>query len=190
MPSLPSAPKRPAARPGARGAAAIAVRAANSADLAAVVALAAVLWPEDPVGEHRKHMRALLAGRPRSTLPLVVLLAELGGQPIGFIEVGLRSHAQGCDGRQPVGFIEGWLVEAAHRGRGVGRRLMAAAEVWARGQGCVELASDTWQDHADSQRAHRALGFEVVDRVVNFRKPLAPIRRAKRIAGGARAQNS
>jgi aminoglycoside 6'-N-acetyltransferase I len=46
------------------------------------------------------------------------------------------------------------------------------AEAWTRGQGCTELASDTWLDNAGSQLAHRALGFEVVDRCVNFRKPL------------------
>ena len=49
---------------------------------------------------------------------------------------------------------------------------MQAAEDWARAQGCAEIASDTWLDHEDSQRAHLALGFEVVDRCVNFRKKL------------------
>jgi aminoglycoside 6'-N-acetyltransferase I len=34
------------------------------------------------------------------------------------------------------------------------------------------MASDTWQDNVDSQRAHEALGFEVVDRCVNYRKVL------------------
>src|ERR1700722_401586 len=92
--------------------------------------------------------------------------------PDGFIEVGLRSHADGCDTRHPVGFIEGWYVEAAHRGSGVGSALMRTAEGWARSQGCRELASDTWIDHEDSLRAHEALGFEVVDRCVHFKKSL------------------
>ena len=50
---------------------------------------------------------------------------------------------------------------------------MVAAEAWSREQGASELASDTWLDNAGSQRAHEALGFEVVDRCVNYRKPLA-----------------
>ena len=50
--------------------------------------------------------------------------------------------------------------------------LMQAAEEWARTHGCRELASDTWIDSEISQRAHAALGFEVVDRCVHFRKPL------------------
>jgi aminoglycoside 6'-N-acetyltransferase I len=156
------------------------IRAAGPDDLGPVVALAAALWPDDPINDHRKHMRAVLAGRPDSTLPLVVLVAELraraGAEIIGFIEVGLRSHAQGCDGRRAVGFVEGWGVAAAQRGRGVGRKLMDAAADWARGQGCTELASDTWQSTPSSQKAHLALGFEEVDRVVNFRKPLRQTR--------------
>jgi aminoglycoside 6'-N-acetyltransferase I len=86
--------------------------------------------------------------------------------------VALRSHADGCDIEQPVGFIEGWFVHEASRNRGVGRALMHSAEEWARSQGCLEMASDTWIDHEDSQRAHQALGFEVVDRCVHFRKAL------------------
>jgi aminoglycoside 6'-N-acetyltransferase I len=50
--------------------------------------------------------------------------------------------------------------------------LMRAAENWARDQGCKEMASDTWIDHASSQKAHKALGFEIVDRCVKFLKEL------------------
>jgi aminoglycoside 6'-N-acetyltransferase I len=92
----------------------------------------------------------------------------------GFIEVGLRSHADGCDTAQPVGFIEGWFVHETSRKRGVGQSLLRAAEAWARGHGCREMASDTWIDHQLSQNVHLALGFEIVDRCVHFRKPLFP----------------
>ena len=60
----------------------------------------------------------------------------------------------------------------AYRGKKVGTRLLTAAEEWARGQGCLEMASDTWLDNLDSQHVHEALGFEVVDRCVNYRKRL------------------
>ena len=152
------------------------VRAARPADLAAVSALAAVLWPDGSLREHRQHMRAVLAGRPPSSLPLVVFVAEQDGAILGFIEVGLRSHAEGCDGRRPAGFVEGWFVSARQRGRGLGRALMAAAEDWARGQGCREMGSDTWHDNLPSQRAHQALGYQLVERIVSFRKALRPRR--------------
>ena len=47
---------------------------------------------------------------------------------------------------------------------------MRAAEDWARAQGCVEMASDALIDNSESEKAHMALGFEVVDRCVHFRK--------------------
>ena len=154
------------------------VRPAGAGDLAAIVAQAVALWG-GPTRDHRPHLRAILAGKPASTLPLVLFVAERGARVVGFIEVGLRSHADGCDGARPVGFIEGWFVAARHRGRGVGGALMAAAEAWAATQGCIELASDTWADNQPSERAHTALGFEVVDRCVNFRKTIGRPRREK-----------
>lgn len=105
-------------------------------------------------------------------MPLVIFVAEDEGRVIGFVEVGLRSHADGCNPTRPCGFVEGWYVAPEHKGRGTGRLLMHRAEAWAREQGCAELASDTWIDNEESQRAHAALGFEVVDRCVNYRKKL------------------
>jgi len=113
-------------------------------------------------------------------LPVTVLVAESGHADtqsadntlVGFVEVGLRSHADGCDESQMVGFLEGWFVHKGWRRVGIGRMLEAAAEEWASGQGCKEMASDTWIDNKTSQRAHEAMGYEVVDRCVNYRKKL------------------
>src|SRR5204863_3252567 len=55
-----------------------------------------------------------------------------------FLEVDLRSHADGCNPSRPVGYIEGWYVAQSYRTRGIGRKLLAAAEDWARSQGCIE----------------------------------------------------
>jgi aminoglycoside 6'-N-acetyltransferase I len=148
------------------------VRPALPSDLEAVTQLCADLWADAPIAEHRDHAAAILSGNPPSTLPLVLFVAEIGGEVVGFIEVGLRSHADGCDGRYPVGFIEGWYVQPRYQRRSVGRTLMTAAEDWARSLAARELASDTWIDEEPSQDAHRALGFEVVDRCVHFRKSL------------------
>lgn len=148
------------------------VRLGGTADTDVVGRMFCELWPEATADEHRAEAASILCGIPPTTLPLVVFVAEAEDKVIGFIEVGLRSHADGCDTRQPVGFVEGWYVEPAQRGVGVGRALMRAAEDWSRSLGCRELASDTWIDHESSQRAHEALGFEVVDRCVNYKKAL------------------
>ncbi|HWG17323.1 MAG TPA: hypothetical protein VN678_05640 [Acidobacteriaceae bacterium] len=49
---------------------------------------------------------------------------------------------------------------------------MRAAEEWARAHGAREMASDALIDNEPSELAHRALGFEVVDRCVHLRKSL------------------
>jgi aminoglycoside 6'-N-acetyltransferase I len=148
------------------------VRPASPGDRDAVAELCHALWPESPAEEHARELESKLAWNPLSTLPLTIFVAEDEREIIGFAEVGLRSHADGCDPVRPVGFLEGWFVAESYRRRGVGTALLRAAEQWARDQGCTEMASDTWIDNELSQRAHEALGFEVVDRCVNYRKVL------------------
>jgi aminoglycoside 6'-N-acetyltransferase I len=96
--------------------------------------------------------------------------ARPGGGLAGFLELSVRSYAEGCTG--PVPYVEGWHVDADVRRQGVGRALVARAEAWARERGYTEIASDTEVERAHSIRAHRALGFEEVERIVVFRKAL------------------
>ena len=89
----------------------------------------------------------------------------------GYIEVGERNYAEGCES-SPVPYVESWWVDEDHRKRGVGRALMDAAQSWARERGHVEIASDTQLDNTRSQKVHRALGFDEVERIVVFRRAL------------------
>ncbi len=149
------------------------VRLAESRDVPEVAEMFNYLWPEASAAEHARELASLLAGIFPGTLPSVVFLAEeLSGRVLGFIQVDLRSHADGCDPSRPVGYIEGWYVAPTCRRTRVGAKLVTAAEDWARSQGCTEMASDAWLDALDSQRAHEALGFEVVDRCIHYRKDL------------------
>ncbi len=161
----------------------VTVRRGTLADLDAVTARFHALWPEVASEQHRGEAAAVLSGRPASAMPLVVFVAETGGQIVGFVEASLRSTVDGCDPGHASGYVEGWFVDAAHRGRGVGRALIDAAEAWARVLGCTEMGSDALATNAISEKAHVALGYEIVDRCVNFRKTIAPSRRA---AGGGR----
>jgi aminoglycoside 6'-N-acetyltransferase I len=132
----------------------------------------ALLWPEASIEQHRKELDSILRFRMYGTLPMTILVSHDENALTGFIEVGLRSHADGCDPARPVGFVEGWFVHEPFRQKGIGRALMRSAEDWARNQGCHEMASDTWIDDETSLRSHQALGFGVVDRCVHFRKSL------------------
>ena len=149
------------------------IRQAEAKDWAALAHLRTMLWPEGSYEEHLAELEAGPAAWGQAGFPVLWLLAEQeDGTLLGFLELGLRSHADGCDTRHPVGYVEGWFVRQEHRRKGIGTALLRAAEDLARGQGCHEMASDALINNTQSHRAHMALGFEVVDRCVHFRKAL------------------
>lgn len=149
------------------------IRAARHSDIAAIARMRSALWPDATIEEHAREAHEMLDGKGYGSMPCATFVAEAeDGAIVGFLEAGLRSHADGCDAAHAVGYIEGWLVEKGFRRQGIGAALVRAAEDWSRGLECVEMASDTWIDNEGSQRAHEALGFELVDRVVTYRKPL------------------
>jgi aminoglycoside 6'-N-acetyltransferase I len=125
------------------------------------------LWPgslSDHDADTRKYFDAPQPG-------LTTFVAEDGGALVGFLELDLRKYAPGCE-ESPIPFIEGWYVRGDARGQGVGRALVNAAEEWATAAGHKEIASDVEIDNEGSLRAHRALGYEEIERVAFFRKRL------------------
>ena len=90
---------------------------------------------------------------------------------IGFLELSLRSYAEGT-GDSPVPYVEGWFVRADARGKGAGKALMEKAMDWSSSRGFAHLASDTDLSNEGSIRAHRAVGFKEVGRQVALLRPL------------------
>jgi aminoglycoside 6'-N-acetyltransferase I len=87
--------------------------------------------------------------------------------PIGFLELSLRNIVDGCLGG-PVGYIEGIYLEAAHRGHGLGARLVEFARQWSLERGCRDLATDAELDNREAQAFFRDAGFAETWRVVGF----------------------
>ena len=149
------------------------VRQANNSDSAEIAAMCALLWPDATAAEHQAEIEELVEAKMCGGLPFTIFVSsDKNGGLTGFLQVDLRSHADGCNPSHPVGYVEGWFVREEHRRRGIGTAMMRAAEDWARSLGCKEMASDTWIDERNSLEAHQALGFEVVDRCIHFRKSL------------------
>lgn len=125
------------------------------------------LWPEHSPGELREEMEAILSDRTNAVFVVVRPNGVLGG----FIEASQRKYAEGCSS-SPVGYIEGWYVDPDLRGQDIGRQLVSAAESWAISEGMRELASDCQLENITSLKAHLALGYEEVERLIHFRKLL------------------
>jgi aminoglycoside 6'-N-acetyltransferase I len=146
------------------------VRPVDPSDTEAWLRMRCALWPDGSEAEHRGEITAFLGGNARE--PAAVFLAEDdGGRPLGIVELSIRPCAEGCLTNR-IGYLEGWYVVPEARRHGVGRALVEAAQEWARGEGCTELASDTQPDNAASIAAHRSLGFEDVGLVRCFRQDL------------------
>ena len=145
------------------------VRPVTRADLEILRDLRCDLWPEGSAEEHRRELEGFFDGRARELQ--AILVAERNGEPVGFCELSVRPHAEGCS-TDRVAYLEGWYVTPDARRHGVGRSLVGAAEAWGRHRGCSELASDTAVDNRVGTAAHLGSGFEEVGLVRCFRKKL------------------
>ena len=144
------------------------IRNGNMADRAEWARLRRALWPDCTGRRAALETRELLSD-PKKFGVLVLDRGE--GKLAGFAELALRDGVDGA-ARRVTAYLEGWFVEEEVRGHGWGRKLIAAAEGWARARGTIELASDAELHNADGIAAHRAVGFRETERLVLFLKKL------------------
>mgnify|MGYP000623484300 CR=1 FL=1 len=128
------------------------------------------LWHNCTAEQNEREIAAIQAN-PNSYAVLVSPKADGGLQ--GFLEISIRSQAEGCKSKQ-IGYIEGVYVIPTARQKGVAKALIAAAEDWARQQGCREMATDVEVENLLSQYVHKRLGFYEVERHIHFVKPINP----------------
>ena len=146
------------------------VEAASPAAREEWLPLRAMLWPEASNDEHRGDIERML----RNPVRFAAFLVRENGATIGFAEASIRSdYVNGCS-TSPVVFLEGIFVLPEHRRKGAARLLCSAVAAWGKQRNCTEMASDALIDNEISHRMHEALGFEEMERVVFYRKALAP----------------
>jgi putative acetyltransferase len=153
------------------------IRPARAGDLAEWIRMRSLLWPDCTAAEQAAETAAFFdPAQPGWLEPCLAIAVFVAARPTGrlcgFLEATLRPYAEDCVTR-PVGYVEGWFVDADQRRLGIGRGLLTAAEEWAAARGCREMASDAAIDNTVSRTAHVALGFEESSRAVHLRKWLA-----------------
>jgi ribosomal protein S18 acetylase RimI-like enzyme len=98
----------------------------------------------------------------------VVLVATDGaGQRLGFLH-GHFDHSVFTGER--VGYVSTVVVSAAAAGRGVGRRLMQAAEEWARQEGCRLMTLEVFGQNEAARAVYARLGYQ--EQTLKLAKPL------------------
>jgi len=172
----------------------VTVRPASEADLSALTRLD-LTYPTDRVlaldragepPEHtfalrwRNHVPAPMAvyatytiDRLRQALSTtdLALVAEVDGEVAGLLILVVPEWTDAAE-------ITDLAIDIAFRRLGAGHALIEAAADWARGRGYREMASDTSLDNTVSHAAHRRVGYDEVDRVIQFRKKLSDNRKA------------
>jgi GNAT superfamily N-acetyltransferase len=85
-----------------------------------------------------------------------LFVAEVDGQVVGHIEVSMRrNHDVGAVGA----YVDELAVADGWRGRGIGTRLMAHGEAWARGNGAISIMLDHLHTNAGAARLYERLGY-------------------------------
>ena len=146
----------------------ILVRQLEEKDFSGWFRLRKMLWDESSDEEHRAEMLDIFE---HSETQLVIVAENSDGNLIAFLEASIRPFVEDCE-TDAVGYLEGWFVEPEFRQTGIGKRLVAGAENWARSKGCTEMASDSEIGNDLSLKAHQSLGYEETSRLVHLRKDL------------------
>ncbi len=144
------------------------IEEANQANLHEWLRMALALWPENSESQLRQELSDSLASDREKTF----LFKNEDGRYVGFVTASLRTDYVEGASTSPVGYLEGIYVDETHRNRGIGRKLVEAAENWARERGCTEMGSDTWVTNTGSIQFHDRLGYQQEEILVHFLKAL------------------
>ena len=143
------------------------VRRATEADYPIWAAMLARLHPDQTAAEFEAELQTFT----QLPEPYVGFLAFEGDRPAGMIDGRVRNFAEGAPDLRAA-YVEDLWVEPEYRRSGAARLLLEAVEAWAREAGLNWLGSDALPDNATSHTWHKAMGFDEVERLVVFGKPL------------------
>jgi GNAT superfamily N-acetyltransferase len=128
------------------------IRSAQSEDVEALANLMAELGYPTSSEQMRRRFKAISDDASNGTL-----VAEREGKVLGM--VGLRiERSYGSDDSYVQ--IRDFVVGSEHRGKGVGRTLLSAAEDWARRRGARDVMLTTHKRRTDAHRFYRSMGYE------------------------------
>ena len=129
------------------------IRACQPADSDGIVALLGQLWPGRPFDMEalrRVYDRALASDRQ------FYFCAVCDQQVVGFGTLDIKSNLWN---EGVVGFVDELVVDAAHRGRGIGSRMLDRLSIEARERGCRRLELDSAFHRQEAHAFYEQRGF-------------------------------
>lgn len=141
------------------------IRAAVENDAASVALLSAELGYPASTEETKGRLTPLLA----SDRNAVFVAQSSDGLVVGWIHVFVARRVESG----PFAELGGFVVRDGYRGRGIGRRMLAAAEAWALAQGVGKLRVRTRTTRKAAPAFYRRLGFASSKEQTVFDKRIA-----------------
>jgi ribosomal protein S18 acetylase RimI-like enzyme len=114
-------------------------------------------WPAEGAYERALEEDAARLPQGAATEGMLILTGTVDGEPIGRLWIGL-AHPRGVP---DCAFLYDIEVAAAHRGRGLGRALLAAGESAAREQGAAALELNVFGANPAAADLYRTSGYQV-----------------------------
>ncbi len=141
---------------GAGGACPSTIRPPRADDVDAIAALLGELgYPTSPAAAESR-LADLVSQRH-----VAVFVAEVGEKPVGLATAYIVPVVHAND---PVAVLSALVVHAGQRRRGVGRRLVEAAEAWARDRRAYRVTVSSGLARADAHAFYERLGYEHTSR--------------------------
>lgn len=129
--------------------------------------LSAEMFPSESIQEWERQCADFLDNGHE-----IGFLCLLDGRAAGYLNMSIRhDYVNGADS-SPVAYIEAVYVRSEYRSRGIARRLIEEAEVFARDRGLTQMGSDCLLTNTASERFHKSCGFAETERVICFVKNL------------------
>jgi GNAT superfamily N-acetyltransferase len=96
-----------------------------------------------------------------------IFIAEANQKPVGFAEVYIREDrpdpARVC---RRYGHLQSLLVTEKSRKKGTGKKLVGAAETWAKQKGATEMQLDIWEFPEGPLDFYQNLGYRTLRRTL------------------------
>jgi GNAT superfamily N-acetyltransferase len=96
-----------------------------------------------------------------------LLVAIAGGQLVGLAEVYARQdEPDPARVAYKYGYLQSLMVREDFRRRGIGARLLDAAQRWAKAKGAAEMRLETWEFVGDPREFYERNGYHTLRRTL------------------------